>query len=152
MRLRPLDLATDVAFARLARDYLRELDAAASERADPDRHLAAWAEDPDLEAWWVDDHSPGAPVGTGAGFLLVRVLPDWPDERRLVAELAECYIRPAARRRGLGRAAVEALLPDLRARGVRAVEASVLAGNGPAHAFWAALGFTPRSVTTVRRI
>ena len=61
--------------------------------------------------------------GARAGFAVIRTLADWPDDSTNVAEIAEFYIEPGLRRRGAGRAAVEALLAQHRARGTRLVEA-----------------------------
>lgn len=97
------------------------------------------------ELLWIE-----AGVGR-AGFAVVRTLPDWPDESTNVAEIAEFYIEPAFRRRGVGRAAVEAILADHRARGTRLVEASILRDNAPAQTFWRALGFEVQSVVTARK-
>ena len=89
--------------------------------------------------------------GERAGFAVVRTLPDWPREDRDVAEIAEFYVEPAFRRRGVGQAAVTALLAEHRRRGTHLVEASILRDNDAAHAFWAALGFETRSTVTRRR-
>ena len=83
--------------------------------------------------------------GERAGFAIVRT---WPDG---VAEVIEFYVVPALRRRGVGRAAVEALLAEHRRRGTALVEAGILGDNEPAKAFWAALGFQVRSLRTARR-
>ncbi len=70
----------------------------------------------------------------GIGGLADAVLPD--DQQRLWG----LYVRPALRRRGVGRALVAALL-DRGEHGGRAVKAS--AGTTAASSFWQALGFTP---------
>jgi GNAT superfamily N-acetyltransferase len=82
---------------------------------------------------------------------VVRVFPDFPDDSRDVASIAEFTVLPAYRRRGVGRAAIEALLVAHRERGAFEVEAGILDGNAPAKAFWAALGFDVRSIVTARR-
>ena len=89
--------------------------------------------------------------GERAGLAVVRTLPDWPDETRTVASIAEFTVLPAHRRSGVGRAAVEALLAAHRRRGTALVEAEILRDNEPAKAFWAALGFEVQSIRTVRR-
>ena len=81
---------------------------------------------------------------------MIRTLPDWPDDSTNFAEIAEFYIEPRFRRLGAGRAAVEAILADQRARGTRLVEAAILRDNAGAHAFWRALGFEVHSVRTTR--
>jgi len=88
--------------------------------------------------------------GQRAGFVVVRTLPDWPHEERDIAEIAEFYVAPEFRGRGVGRAAVHALLAEHRRRGTHLVEASVLHDNEPARAFWASLGFGTRSIVTGR--
>jgi GNAT superfamily N-acetyltransferase len=50
-------------------------------------------------------------------------------------------VRPAARRRGLGRSLAEAALAWARARGVTRVEVRVAAGNAEGQAFWRSLRF-----------
>lgn len=89
--------------------------------------------------------------GARAGLCMTRTLPDWPDESTSVVEIAEFYLDAAYRRRGAGRAAVEALLAEHRRRGTRLVEAAILRDNAAAHVFWRALGFEVRSVVTARR-
>lgn len=89
--------------------------------------------------------------GERAGFAVVRTLPDWPDETRMVASIAEFYVVPDQRRRGIGRAAVEELLAEHRRRGTALVEADILRDNEPAKAFWASLGFEVQSIATARR-
>ena len=89
--------------------------------------------------------------GERAGFVVVRTLPDWPREDRDIAEIAEFYVVPDARRRRVGSAAVTALLAEHRRRGTYFIEASILRDNDAAHGFWAALGFETRSTVTRRR-
>lgn len=87
-----------------------------------------------------------------AGFLVVRVLEDWPDTTRRVLEISESYVLPETRRHGLARAAVEVLLAQRRAQGIQLAEAAVLRGNEGALAFWERLGFEVRALQTVRRL
>jgi predicted acetyltransferase len=89
--------------------------------------------------------------GARAGFAMVRTLPDWGNESRMIAEIAEFYVLPVHRRTGVGRAAVEALLADHRRRGTALVEAGILRGNEPAIAFWATMGFEVEFLQTSRR-
>ena len=137
----------DAFFAMLA-TYHAELD-----QYDP--HAADW--DAEVHRRAILDDMGGREIswvtagGERAGFLMVRVLPDWPDESRDVASIAEFYVAPEFRRRGVARAAIEALLADHRARGTFEVEAGVLVRNSPARAFWAAMGFEDRSIVTTRR-
>ena len=136
-------------FVAVLADYLRELDAHELPRVPAptaEAYASALDDDPggqDIE-WIVAD-------GERAGFLVSRVLADWPDDERTVAEVMECYVAPPFRRRGVGRVAVETWLARQRAAGVDLVEASVLSRNEAALAFWAAMGFRTRAVQTVRR-
>lgn len=113
---------------------------------DPEVHRRAILDDMDGReiAWILAD-------GDRAGFLMVRLLPDWPDETREIASIAEFYVAPLFRRRGIGRAAIETLLAEHRALGTFEVEAGILVRNEPALAFWASLGFEARNVVTARR-
>ena len=138
----------DAYFAMLA-EYQRELDQYDTESGDdpwnPDLHRASVLDDMGgRELLWIDVD------GERAGLAMVRVYPDFPDESRDVADIAEFTVLPAYRGRGIGTAAVEALLADHRERGTHTVDASVLRDN-PALAFWERLGFVVRSVNTSRR-
>lgn len=74
------------------------------------------------------------------GLLVLRTVPtlsgpgDW-------AEITELYVREGARRRGAGRALVEAALDYARRRGCTEVHLLVDPENEPALAFYGALGF-----------
>ena len=89
--------------------------------------------------------------GTRAGFAVIRTTADWPNEERRIASIAEFYVLPEQRRRGIGRAAIEALLAEHRRRDTALVEATILPLNEPARAFWAGLGFEVEFVQTSRR-
>ena len=149
IELRAIAASEREAFFALLGDYLAELDA----------YELAWDPAPPVEAYRraFDDDPGGQRLdwilagGQRAGFLVSRVVPDWPEEERAVAEVMECYVVPAQRRAGVGRGAVEAWLAEQRRRGVQLVEASVLAPNAAARAFWERLGFELRAVQTVRR-
>jgi ribosomal protein S18 acetylase RimI-like enzyme len=137
-------------FFRRFAEYHRELDpydpAAAHDPWDADQHRRAILDDMEArEIDWIEAD------GERAGFAMVRTFPDWPDETRDVASIAEFTVFPTFRRRGIGAAAVEALLARHRQRGTYEVEASILPGNDPARAFWARLGFDVRSIVTARR-
>jgi GNAT superfamily N-acetyltransferase len=137
-------------FFKMFADYHHELDAydrhAEDNPWDPEGYRRAVLDDMEgRELSWVTVD------GERAGFLVVRVFPDFPDDSRDVASIAEFYVLPAYRRRGVGRAAIEALLADHRARGTFEVEAGILDGNAPAKAFWGSLGFDVRSIVTARR-
>lgn len=58
------------------------------------------------------------------------------------AEVLTLAVAPAARRRGLGRALVEAALAEARRRGAEAAFLEVAEGNAAARALYAGCGFT----------
>jgi len=78
--------------------------------------------------------------GKAAGLLVLRIAPtlsgtdDW-------AEITEMYVRPQFRRRGIGRALVEAALDYGRQRGCREFHLLVDPSNVAAQAFYTMLGF-----------
>ncbi len=89
--------------------------------------------------------------GERAGLMQVRTDERWLDPTQAVAQISEFYVLPAFRRRGVGTAAVEALLEEHRGRGTVEVQADILRDNGPARAFWARLGFETMMYLTARR-
>ena len=106
------------------------------------RMLTGWED----EEWlWIELD------GEHVGFIMSRVHYDEPLPGERTTEILECYIEPARRRGGTGRAAVEALLAREREHGTSLVEAGVLRDNAEALAFWQALGFEVRSLRTARR-
>ncbi|MSQ31127.1 MAG: GNAT family N-acetyltransferase [Dehalococcoidia bacterium] len=138
------------AFFAMLRAYMAELDRYDPETADApfdvDRYRDAMQQDTEgREFLWILED------GARAGLAIVRTLPDFPDDTRTVASIGEFYVTPAHRRRGVGTAAVEALLAEHRRRGTDEVGAGILAGNAPALAFWARLGFATRTIYTSRR-
>lgn len=102
------------------------------------------SDDEERELFWI------LVGGDRAGFLLSRRYADWPGGERDMASVAEFYVLPEHRRRGVGRAAVEAWLRLHRERGTWLVEADVMQGNAAARAFWAALGFEVQMLQTAR--
>ena len=78
--------------------------------------------------------------GEAAGVLVLRTTPtlsgadDW-------AEITEMYVRPQFRRRGIGRALMEAALDYGRQRGCREFHLLVDPSNKAGQAFYAELGF-----------
>ncbi len=129
--------------------YLRELDP--YDPLGPDRHSieqyrrAILADMEGRELLWI------VADGERVGLAMVRTMDDWPDATSHVAEIAEFYVAPSHRRRGIGRAAVGSLLAEHRRRGTALVEASILRDNEAAVAFWAGLGFEVQSLQTARR-
>ena len=149
VELRRVSTGEQADFVAMLGDYLRELDAydLPWDPAPPaESYALAFDEDPDgQDIEWIEAD------GERAGFLISRVVPDWPDDERTIAEVMECYVTQPFRRRGVGRAAIEAWLARQRADGVAQVEASVLSRNAAALAFWERMGFEVRAVQTVRR-
>ena len=147
--LAPVPSAQHDDFFAMAEAYLRELepyDPMGADLGGIEAFRRATLDDAEgRELLWV------LADGERAGLAVVRTLPDWPDESRTVASIAEFYVLPAHRGGGIGRAAVEALLAAHRRRGTALVEAEILRDNEPAQAFWAALGFEVQSIRTVRR-
>jgi ribosomal protein S18 acetylase RimI-like enzyme len=139
------------AFFALFAEYHHELNpydpTSTDDPWDLDAHRAAILDDmEDREIDWIEVD------GERAGFVMVRTSPDWPREERRIAEIAEFYVLPAFRRRGVGTAAVRAVIERHHARGAYEVEASILPGNEPAQAFWSRLGFAVRAIVTARRL
>ena len=149
--LEPIRRREREAFLAMFAPYHDELDAYDDAPADgtPIERYAAYLNDPhEHDACWIID----AVDGDRAGFVVLRYVPDWPDVARLIAEVAELYVLPAARRRGVAAAAVEAASERARAGGAQVIEAGILARNGPAWRFWERMGFTTRSVRTAREL
>jgi GNAT superfamily N-acetyltransferase len=61
-------------------------------------------------------------------------------------ELSRVFVRPEARRRGVGAALAGAVAEFARARGIRRITLKTFAANEGALAFWKRLGFQPRIV------
>lgn len=149
--LQPIQRHERDAFLAMFAAYHQELDVYDDAPADgvPIERYAAYLDDPqEHDACWIIDAADGA----RAGFIVLRFVPDWPDETRLIAEIAELYVLTAARRTGVASAAVTGAIARARAGGARVIEAGVLARNAPARAFWERLGFTTRSVRTAREL
>ena len=149
VELRAIEPADRDAFFALLADYLAELDAYELpwDPAPPvEAYRRALEEDPEgQELDWILAN------GERAGFLVWRIVPDWPEDERDVGEVIECYVMPAFRRRGVGSAAIEDWLRRVRDEGVHLAEASILWLNTPARSFWERMGFETRAVQTVRR-
>lgn len=89
--------------------------------------------------------------GAHVGFLMLQTLYDEPLVNQRTQEIRDLYVEPFHRRKGLAKAAVEALLVREREHGSSLVTADVLRDNAAALAFWEALGFAVRSHRTARR-
>lgn len=137
-------------FFAMMRPYMRELDAfdPLGPESDADfaqRRRRTLDDMDDRELLWIvaDDER--------AGLMQVRTDERWLDPTQEVAQISEFYVLPAFRRRGVGSAAVEALLEEHRGRGTVEVQADILRDNAPARAFWARLGFETMMYLTARR-
>jgi ribosomal protein S18 acetylase RimI-like enzyme len=104
--------------------------------AEIDALLAAQFADPDAAVFvWVQG-------GDLPGFCIVRIdraPPILAETAR--AEITDLGVRPAARRRGIGRALVAEATGWVRGRGVRRIEVQVASRNAEGQAFWRALGY-----------
>lgn len=148
--LEPVLLLDYEDFFDMLRQYMEEMDqydpATNVTSFDVDLYISAMLEDMEGREfiWLLKD-------GQRAGMAIVRYLPDFPDDLRMVATISEFYVLPEFRRQGAGRAAVEAILADHRERGTYEVEAGILRDNVIARAFWAEMGFELRAYQTARR-
>tara|TARA_B100000029_G_scaffold440962_1_gene458446 strand:+ start:21688 stop:22152 length:465 start_codon:yes stop_codon:yes gene_type:complete len=85
------------------------------------------------------------------GFTVIRILPDWPDDTKTIASIAEFYVQPDSRRSGIGTTAINLLLSDHRHRKTSLIEADILVNNQPAIKFWQSLGFEVQYLQTGRK-
>jgi ribosomal protein S18 acetylase RimI-like enzyme len=80
--------------------------------------------------------------GSAQGFCMARIDQAPPIQREAVrAEIGEVFVRPEARRTGIGRELVRAALGWVRDRGVDRVVVRVFRDNAAGLAFWRAQGF-----------
>jgi ribosomal protein S18 acetylase RimI-like enzyme len=89
-----------------------------------------------------------APADEGKllGFLAAqtkRLPPQFAAARPKLGFISELFVRPEARRRGAGRALVDAALAWFRRADVGSIELHVLVGNEHGRRFWEELGFVP---------
>lgn len=92
--------------------------------------------------------APAGGPGDGGldGFLtaqIKRLPPHLAADRPKVGFISELFVRPDARRRGTGRALVEAAFDWFRRADVGSIELHVLVGNAGGRRFWEGLGFVP---------
>jgi len=123
LRLRALADAPD-AFGAAYDEVLAYPDAVWQERATPSPGRTTFVAEEDGQ-WW------GMAIGAGGD-----VPADAP-----IAGLYSMWVDPAVRRRGVGRALVDAVAGWARARGAGRLELDVVAGNAPAIALYTAAGF-----------
>jgi predicted acetyltransferase len=148
VRICPVPLAGKSPLRTLLTAYLDEL--AALEGVPPrPRDLDGHATYRWFDHYWTDpDRLPlGIWVGSDlAGFCLLRDTADrW--------QIAEFYVAPSQRRRGVATTAVAGIVGRCRASGThRWLEASTLAWNEPALAFWRRQGFSTVSETAEHAI
>ena len=143
---------TDVArVAELRLWYLAE-----TARLEPRLRLQAEARDriaPAVSAWVDHEHrvlllaevagegsAPAQVVGYASGLFSIWP-PIWRAQR--VGEVAECFVVPAARGQGAGRALLEGLVAELSRRGADVLRAPVPVKNDGSVALFQAAGFAP---------
>jgi GNAT superfamily N-acetyltransferase len=144
--IRPARAADIPAIYQLIRD-LAEYEKALAEvtGSEADLHRGLLAEPPAVFAH-VAEHD-----GEVAGFALWYLsFSTWEASHGIYLE--DLYVRPEARRLGLGRALLAELARICVARGYPRLEWSVLDWNTPARAFYAALGAVEMSEWTVNRL
>jgi GNAT superfamily N-acetyltransferase len=94
--------------------------------------------------------APAVTPGDGlAGFLaaqIKRLPPHLAADRSRVGFISELFVRPEARRRGTGRALVDAAFDWFRRADVGSIELHVLVGNAGGRRFWEQLGFVSELV------
>lgn len=89
--------------------------------------------------------------GTLVGYLGIQAAPPHPVvDRPPHAKISDLYVRPAARRTGVGRRLVETGLAAAEAAGYRHFDVGTLALDARAVAFWTSMGFGPWLVTLRR--
>ena len=88
-------------------------------------------------AWVVHALLDGRVVGSAG------LAPHWQEDRDGTAELFGMYVTPAARRRGVGEALVEAVVEEARRQGYGRVVLEVADTNDAAAGLYARCGFTP---------
>ena len=140
---RPSDTATVLALVRELAEYEGAADQVEAGEADLNEALFA----PGARAHALVAELGGEVVGTAVYFLSFST---WTGRHGLYLE--DLYVRPAARRRGVGRALLGALASEALSRGLPRLEWSVLDWNEPAISFYRALGATPMDEWTTFRV
>ncbi len=79
--------------------------------------------------------------GTAVGLLVLRTVPTLSDPQDW-AEITEMYVRPNSRRRGVGRALIEAAIKHARRHGCTEVHLLVDPANRTGLSFYEAVGFS----------
>jgi ribosomal protein S18 acetylase RimI-like enzyme len=103
------------------------------------RALAAWVEDPQRVVL-VAEEDGRLVVGYAAGVLAGSGGVQGPAR---VAQVTDCFVVPARRRRGCGRRLVSRMHDVLFERGAECVRLTASARNASSQAFWASLGYEP---------
>lgn len=124
---------------------LEAFDPLADMLAEADRRQEMVEDAEDQEWLWIELD------GAHVGFLMLQTLYDEPLVNLRTQEIRDLYVEPFHRRKGLAKAAVEALLVREREHGSSLVTADVLRDNAAALAFWEAMGFAVRAHRTARR-
>jgi GNAT superfamily N-acetyltransferase len=92
-------------------------------------------------------------AGRALGFCMVRIQRAPRIHRdALRAEIGEVFVRPEARRTGIGRELVAAALGWLRGHAIERVVVSVIRDNDAGRAFWRAQGFDALMDVLERRL
>jgi GNAT superfamily N-acetyltransferase len=109
--------------------------------------IAAELRDPDAVAFLCER------AGSIQGFCMARI-ERAPRIRQdaVRAEIGEVFVRPEARRAGIGRELVAAALGWVRGRGVERVVVRVIRDNAAGQAFWRAQGFDALMDVLERRL
>ncbi|MFA7297860.1 MAG: GNAT family N-acetyltransferase, partial [Dehalococcoidia bacterium] len=113
--------------------------------AEADRRQEMVEDAEDQEWLWIELD------GAHVGFMMLQTLYDEPLVNLRTQDIRDVYVEPFHRRKGLAKAAVEALLVREREHGSSLVTADVLRDNAAALAFWESMGFAVRAHRTARR-
>lgn len=124
---------------------LEAFDPLAEMLAEADRRQEMVEDAEDQEWLWIELD------GAHVGFMMLQTLYDEPLVNLRTQDIRDVYVEPFHRRKGLAKAAVEALLVREREHGSSLVTADVLRDNAAALAFWESMGFAVRAHRTARR-